>query len=96
VRRIYKYTVGTVGEDRMTNTMVPTGAVVRKVAMQGACPCIWMEVQTDAPVVERRFRIFGTGHDIPDGFGYVGTAFDEPWVWHVFEWQPQKTPEGTK
>ncbi len=35
----------------------------------------------------RTFRVFGTGHPIPDGYVYVGTAPRTPegLVWHLFE-----------
>jgi hypothetical protein len=31
------------------------------------------------------FRIFGTGHPVPDNAVYRGTAISEPYVWHLFE-----------
>ena len=33
----------------------------------------------------RGFAIIGTGHDVPSGAEYVGTAHVGPFVWHVFE-----------
>jgi hypothetical protein len=30
-------------------------------------------------------RVFGTGHGVPDGTVYRGTAIAEPLVWHLFE-----------
>lgn len=82
MRTIYKYPVPV---DNCTHTHeMPTGSDIKFVSQQG-CPCIWAEVQTDAPKVRRRFRIFGTGHPIPDDFVYRGTALDVPFVWHVYE-----------
>lgn len=40
-------------------------------------PCIWAEVDTDAPKESRIIEVFGTGHDIPMSMGvsrrYIGT-----------------------
>lgn len=83
MRTIYKFPVPV--DDVLHKHAMPTKAVIRHVAQQGYQPCIWAEVDTDAPLVERSFRVFGTGHAIPDGFAFVGTAFDGPFVWHVFE-----------
>lgn len=49
---------------------------------------IWYEVQE--PIlskVTRRFRVFGTGHPIPLGAFYFGTAIvpGQALVWHVYE-----------
>jgi hypothetical protein len=82
MRTIFKYPVPV--DDLMHTHSIPAGSVVCYVGQQG-CPCIWIEVDTSMDRVERRFQIFGTGHPVPDGFIYVGTALDEPFVWHVFE-----------
>lgn len=31
-----------------------------------------------------RFRVFGTGMEIPGSADYTGTAICEPYVWHLF------------
>jgi hypothetical protein len=36
-------------------------------------------------VEERRFVVVGTGSEIDDNMVYVGTMFEEPFVWHVME-----------
>lgn len=57
--------------------------------IQNDVPCLWAAVDPDADTeTGRLFQIFGTGHDIPPSTTYVGTAFDEPFVWHLFEVQP--------
>lgn len=48
-------------------------------------PCAWFFVDTDAPKVERRFRIVGTGHPVEPMSVYRGTFQAHPFVWHVFE-----------
>jgi hypothetical protein len=82
MRTIYKYLIPL--DDLTIVHAMPTGAIIRCVAWQ-RCPCLWIEVQTDAPQVGRKFRVFGTGHTIPDGWVYIGTAFDGGFVWHVYE-----------
>lgn len=63
---------------------IPVGSIIRHVGRQDFI-CLWVEVDSDAAQVERSFRVFGTGQQIPDGFVYVGTAHDDPFVWHVYE-----------
>lgn len=43
-------------------------------------------VDPQQPVETRRFLFVGTGHDF-DGRGvtHLGTFFDVPYVWHLFE-----------
>lgn len=46
---------------------------------------VWAEVTTDSRMTPtRRMRVFGTGHALPDGAVYVGTAPAAPFVWHVY------------
>lgn len=33
----------------------------------------------------RHFQVYGTGHQIPEGWGHVGSALVGPFVWHLFE-----------
>ncbi len=55
-------------------------------------PCLWvlrdLENQLDLKV--RYFTFIGTGHVIDDRNEnefptYIGTVFDDPYVWHIFE-----------
>lgn len=39
----------------------------------------------DGYVMARRFRVFGTGHPVPGGTTYRGTALAGPLVWHLVE-----------
>ena len=54
---------------------VPDGAVVRALGVQDGIPCLWLEVDTDAPVAPRTVWIRGTGHPVPSTPNalYVGT-----------------------
>ena len=51
---------------------------------------VWALVDPAADKAIRHFRVVGTGHPIPDldVLEYVGTVFDKPFVWHVFEALP--------
>lgn len=56
------------------------------VAMKHSEVCIWVE-QADPPLVPspRYFRVFGTGHPIPEGYHHKGSVVDGGFVWHVYE-----------
>lgn len=63
------------------------GAIVRHVDMQGGLITLWIEKlkpQDDFDPA-RMFRIFGTGHEIPPDYKYVGSCIDGSFVWHVYE-----------
>ena len=73
--------------DDVTITM-PKGAIVRAVMVQRDTPCIWAEVDAQAPPVDRRFFIIGTGHPMPvDATQFVGSFMIEggSLVFHVYE-----------
>ena len=61
-------------------------AKILKVEYQEGIPCLWAAVNTDQPLVENKFRIFGTGHEIPRYIGgHVATFQQKTFVWHMFE-----------
>lgn len=66
---------------------MPLDAEICTFEYQNGIPCIWAIVDPDVLKVTRRFRIFGTGHELPglDECCYVGTTQDGPFVWHLFE-----------
>lgn len=65
---------------------MPAGARVLHVAWQGKTPCMWVLCKANNPVVERHFRVHGTGHEnIESNETYVGTLMDGAFVWHIFE-----------
>lgn len=47
----------------------------------------WCEAQEGPEYPPRRFRIYGTGHRVPDAAKYVGTAprHSSGLVWHLYE-----------
>jgi hypothetical protein len=70
---------------------MPRGAELLTVQVQRGIPCLWARVDTTEPRTSRRFRIFGTGHEMPsyDAWNgqYVGTFQMEggALVWHLYE-----------
>lgn len=52
-------------------------------------PHIWAEVDDSANTEIREFEVYGTGHIIKaeprKARAYVGTVFEGPFVWHIYE-----------
>lgn len=68
--------------------VMPQGADILWVDNQQGQPCIWAQVDPDAPRAPKRIRIFGTGDPMPDELGdYVGTFMmkDGALVFHLYE-----------
>jgi len=86
MKTIYKYDLPM--ENRAIIPM-PEGATILKVGVQHNKPVLWALVDPDAPVTDRIFFVFGTGHsfDLVEPFIYNGTLIlhDETFVGHVFE-----------
>lgn len=68
-----------------------SNARVVHVAMQGDQPCVWIQHHPEAgEQLKREFRVFGTGHPIPNEWcwnvdaGHVGSWQDGPFVWHLY------------
>lgn len=86
---IWKYEI----KEPEVTLMIPEDAKVLDVQLQDGTPipCIWVAVDTDNILVERKFRIHGTGHKLEykhagaAGVHYVGTFQLQGFVWHLFE-----------
>lgn len=72
---------------------MPGGAEILCVQFQQKDPVIWALVDPSVPVIERHFRMTGTGHPVPDDGPkkYIGTfqMIGGTLVFHVFELLPQ-------
>ena len=83
---IYKYPLNM---DDVIKVQMPEGAKVLTVQMQGGSPYIWAGVDPDAPKVERRFRMYGTGHPIDPNLSleYINTfqMHGGALIFHLFE-----------
>jgi len=70
---------------------MPKDAEVLCVDVQRGVICIWTLVESEAPTEIRKFRIYGTGHemDINEDVVYIGSVqmLGGALVWHVFEVQ---------
>lgn len=82
------------GDSLLVTLLMPKGAQVLTVQMQGATPQIWALVDPNAPKEVREFQVVGTGHTFEPRacLKYLGTfqlengAFMSPtFVFHVFE-----------
>lgn len=84
MKTIYKYTLRF--SDRQTVQM-PANAQILSIQNQTSDPVIWAVVDTDQPMVERRFHMFGTGMQAThvDNLHYLASVQFGPFVWHFFE-----------
>lgn len=88
MKTIYKYKLEFEGS---TKIKLPYGSKVVHVGLDlSRVARIWVEQHPDKgwPQInytERKFYIYGTGHDIPGAAEHVGTFKDGPFVWHVYE-----------
>jgi hypothetical protein len=80
MKKIYKYHI-------LPNTRInlPSEAKVIHVGLpDGAyAPYIWVELNPEDPVIERRFTMFGTGQGVTGQ--HLGTVFQGFFVWHIYE-----------
>ena len=83
MKTIWKWTL-----QRETTIDMPLGAKLLTVQEQHGEPQLWALVDPDAKTYQRTFRVYGTGHGLPDDPGeYVGTfqMHCGTLVFHVFE-----------
>lgn len=78
---IWKFPLDIADEQHIKAPGVFTG---RHVAMQNGQLCLWGEVMPETNMCAIEVFVRGTGHPIPKGAQYIGSAFDGPFVWHVF------------
>lgn len=87
--KIYKYVFKL--EDFFQIAM-PGGSKIVKIGKQPGHPtgtyCMWALVSPNNPMFVRRFRVYGTGHDITvdvSQLNYLDSIIDDFYVWHFFE-----------
>lgn len=91
--KIYKYRIDTPSNNDTHEVSMPRGATVLSVDAQGSEMFVWALVDPDNSSGPRRFRIYGTGHEVPfgilDSHEFVGTvhmaANGMRLVFHVFQ-----------
>lgn len=80
---IYKYPLRI--DDKQSVNM-HEHAEILCVHMQASKITLWAKVDLDEIIVGKDIYIRGTGHDFTgEEKRYIGTAFDGPFVWHVYE-----------
>lgn len=83
MRAVHKYPVF-VAPGASCSVKLPAGAKPVLFGKQGEQWCLWAEVETDQPMIEREVHIVGTGWDVPVGAEHVSSWQDEPFVWHAY------------
>lgn len=64
---------------------IPESATLLHVGSQFEAPALWYSVDPESPLRVHRFSVHGTGHPLPEGGTYLGTAVGSRCVWHVYE-----------
>lgn len=86
MKTIYKYNLHT--SDQVITLPRPGKVVHLDYDGRGGVD-LWVEVDTSTHHMYKRFRTFGTGHEIPDKSEYVGTIREpdplSDLIWHVYE-----------
>jgi hypothetical protein len=86
--KIWKYVINRV--DVMCLDL-PDGAEVLTAAMQNGDITLWILVDPNAELRKRPFYVVGTGNPFPpEAKTFIGTVFDGPFVWHIFEGAPHQ------
>ncbi len=83
MERIWKFAL-----NAMANTPIamPRHAEIIACAKQGSDICIWARIHPATQIENRMFYVVGTGlGEIRPEDPHIGTVFDGPHVWHVFE-----------
>jgi hypothetical protein len=78
---IWRYVVPV--DDRW-HELVLSGAILHVASRRADEVDVWA-LSSGGPEVAREFRVFGTGHPLPEGVTHRGTALDGPYVWHLME-----------
>lgn len=80
---IFKYAISTSG----VTLQLPRDAKPLTVQNQHGEPQMWVLLDPGAPLVNRRFAMFGTGHDVPNNANYIGTVqfSGGQLIFHLFE-----------
>lgn len=86
--KVFKYVFPIVDKFRIP---MPKGSQLLTVQMQRGLPHLWALVDPDEPIINRIFRLAGTGHPIeedPSHLKYIGSfqMNEEALIFHLFEW----------
>ena len=86
-KEIWKYKLPNPLHDGCSRSYeIPDGAVVLSVAEQDSDMQMWVMVDPEKPLVQRRVDVYGTGMPLSDmQRRFIGTVVLRSYVWHVFE-----------
>ena len=90
--KIWKWTLEVTD---MQSLLMPKGARLLDVQMQGGVPRLWALVGEHTQNEQRHFAMYGTGHPVPEEPGDYVASFqidDGALVFHVFE-RGSRSPE---
>ena len=80
MRTIYKFALASSG-----HVEASADAQIRHIGEQNGTLFAWIEVDPSKDIRSYRYRVVGTGHDIPEDLPYVDTVnMPSGFVWHVF------------
>lgn len=86
MKKIFKYPVNITDSQ---NVVMPAGAEILTVQIQGRTPVLWALVDESGLPTQRRIEVHGTGNAIQNSTGltYIGTiqTHEGQFVWHYFE-----------
>ena len=83
--KMFKHLISS-STSQQVDVLMREDAVIRAVGVQDGQVYAWAETPGGDPLtITRRFRVIGTGWDVPDPGVYLGTVFSAPFVWHVYE-----------
>ena len=88
MKSIYKYILQ---DADVQSVSMPEGAKILCVQVQYGAACLWAEVDTDKPSVDRTIEMFGTGYEMRCDMGierqYIGSyqLIGGALVFHVYE-----------
>ena len=80
MKAIYKYPIGF----GVNEIIIPSNWKIVKFDKQNGNLFFWALIDTNYDKVKVNFAIYGTGHPIPKENIYIGTCFDNEFVWHLF------------
>lgn len=85
MKTIWKYKIPI--NDDIHEIRIPLNAKILKVDHQDNPQIIvmWAEVTDNAPRIIKHYRVFGTGHEIPNDSLWMGTCQIGKFVWHLYE-----------
>lgn len=90
-RRIWKYLVDVRdGASWLIQTSVGAKVVAVRGRDRNHLVDVWVEHDAAGETALLRLHIAGTGHDIPAGSEHVGTAFSDPFVWHIYRYSEER------